>query len=258
MKIGFIGMGNMAFAIAKGIITSQYVDAKDIYAYDINTLQLDNIASFGVQVKESNIALIKECDLIILAVKPQVLEKVLLPLKEVLKEKAILSIALGYHFEQFNTLLDSSTRHLTIMPNTPCLVNEGMTVIEKASSLTTDEMSFVRGMLESIGSVVEVDSHLMGVAGALSGCGPAYIYMIIEGLADGAVKQGLPRDIAYKLASQTVLGSGKMQLETGIHPGILKDNVCSPGGSTIRGVHALENGQLRSLMMNAIEKSLNK
>ena len=145
-----------------------------------------------------------------------------------------------------------------LTPNTPMAVREGMCLLEQTHSLTDEEFSAIKDAFSSVGEIEVVPNHLMGVGGALSGCAPAYIYMVIEALADGAVMQGMPRKMAYKLASQTVLGSGKMQLKTDLHPGILKDNVTSPGGSTIRGVKALEDAGMRSAFINAIEKSMNK
>ena len=144
------------------------------------------------------------------------------------------------------------------MPNTPAMVGEGMSLIEESHSLLPNEYEFVKGLFSSIGEIEVLPSHLMGVGGALSGCGPAYVYMVIEALADGAVLEGMPRTLAYKLASQTVLGAGKMQRETKLHPGILKDNVCSPGGTTIQGVSALEEGKIRSAFIKAISKGIRK
>ena len=128
----------------------------------------------------------------------------------------------------------------------------------KKGDINEKEFNFVKGMFSAIGEIEILPSHLMGVGGALSGCGPAYIYMVIEALADGAVLEGMPRDLAYKLASQTVLGAGKMQRETKLHPGVLKDNVCSPGGTTIQGVSILEKGKMRSLFMDAVSKGIRK
>ncbi len=255
-KIGFIGMGNMASAIACGLVKSGFILGNDIHAYDINKEQLLKVKEFNIVGLDSAVDVIEQSDIIFMAIKPQVLESVLLPLKEVLKNKAIVSIVLGYDYDKYETLLDQSTRHIFVMPNTPAMVLKGMSLLESKHSLTNEEFEFVKTMFLSIGEVEIVPTHLMGVAGALSGCSPAYIYMIIEALADGAVQEGLPREMAYKLASQTVLGAGTMQLETGIHPGILKDNVCSPGGSTIQGVKALEKGSLRATIIDAISSSL--
>ncbi|MDE6952856.1 MAG: pyrroline-5-carboxylate reductase [Erysipelotrichales bacterium] len=254
-KLGFIGMGNMASAIVRGIVNSHFIKGEDILAYDIQKSQLDKMNDLDICIAKSANDVIEKSEIVFIAVKPQVLEGVIVPLRNKLKDKALISIVLGYDFDKYEMLLDSSTRHIFVMPNTPVQVLEGMSLLEEKHSLLPDELQFTKDLFSSIGKIEMIPSHLMGVAGSLSGCGPAFIYMIIEGLADGAVKEGLPRNLAYKLASQMVLGSGKMQNETSVHPGILKDNVCSPGGSTIKGVEILEKGRLRSLMMDAITKS---
>lgn len=251
-KIGFIGMGNMAGAIACGIVKSGFLRGEEMIAYDVVPSQLDKVKALGFAIANQESEIVEQSEIIFIGVKPQVVESVLNPLKELLKNKTIISIVLGYNFGKYNQILDQSTRHVFVMPNTPALVLKGMSLIEKENSLLPEELEFVKKMFLSIGEVEIVPTHLMGAAGTLSGCGPAFVYMIIEALADGAVKEGVPRAMAYKLASQTILGSGLMQLETNLHPGILKDQVCSPGGSTIRGVEALEKGNIRSAFINAI------
>lgn len=255
-KIGFIGLGNMAGAILKGALKSGFLNEDDVVVYDIDESKYSNFNEYHLMKAKNEKELVGNSEIIFVGVKPQVVEKVVLPLKEVLKDKAIISIVLGYDFDKYNQLLDESTRHIFVMPNTPALVNEGMSLIEESHSLLKDEFEFVINLFSSIGEVEILPTHLMSVGGALSGCGPAYIYMVIEGLADGAVKKGMPRALAYKLASQTVLGAGKMQIETSLHPGILKDNVCSPGGTTIKGVSVLEKKGLRSAMIEAVEQGL--
>ena len=255
-KIGFIGMGNMAGAIACGIEKSGFLKASDMIAFDIMDGQLDKVKELGFSIANSEEDVVQQSEMVFIGVKPQVVEKVLEPLKDLLKEKAIISIVLGYDYAKYNEILDGSTRHIFVMPNTPALVLKGMSLLEETHSLTKEEFAFTLNMFASIGEVEIVPSHLMGVAGTVSGCGPAFIYMVIEAMADGAVKEGMPRSMAYKLAAQTVLGSGAMQLETKIHPGILKDNVCSPGGSTIRGVEALEKGNIIATFISAISAAL--
>lgn len=255
-KLGFIGMGNMAGAIACGIVKSKYLSGNEMIAYDVVDSQLDKVRELGLAIAKNEVDVIKESEIVFIGVKPQVVEKVLIPLKDLLKEKALISIVLGYDYAKYNSLLDISTRHVFVMPNTPAMVLKGMSLIEETHSLTDKEFLFVKNLFLSIGEVEIVPSHLMGVAGTLSGCGPAFVYMMIEALADGAVKEGLPRAMAYKLASQTVLGSGAMQLESQIHPAILKDNVCSPGGSTIKGVEALEKGKIRAAFIDAITSAV--
>ncbi len=257
-KIGFIGMGNMAGAIAKGIIQSGFIQGEDIIAYDLQLEKLEDIHTYGVAVASNETEVVKESEFVFIGVKPQVVEGVLSLIKNDLKEKALISIVLGYDFEKYNQLLDSSTRHIFVMPNTPAMVQKGMSLIEKTHSLTDKEFDFVKRMFASIGEIDILETSLMKAGGALSGCGPAFIYMVIEALADGAVKEGIPRQKAYKLAAQTVLGAGEMVLKTQEHPGILKDNVCSPGGTTIRGVEALEQHGIRAAFIDAISQSIQK
>ena len=257
-KIGFIGMGNMAGAILLGALNNGYLKEDDVIVYDVNVSQLDKLSDYSIAIAKSEKDLVGSCEMVFVGVKPQVVESVLLPLKEALKNKSLISIVLGYDYKRYNEILDDTIRHIFVMPNTPAMVGEGMSLIEESHSLLPNEYEFVKGLFSSIGEIEVLPSHLMGVGGALSGCGPAYVYMVIEALADGAVLEGMPRTLAYKLASQTVLGAGKMQRETKLHPGILKDNVCSPGGTTIQGVSALEEGKIRSAFIKAISKGIRK
>ena len=256
MKIGFIGMGNMAFAIVKGILESGYIEAKDIYAYDVDEEKLRSIhEQYQIRLANSTVDVVNKVDIVILAVKPNITNGVVLEIKQEVSNKAVVSIVAGFGFETYNTLFLSSTRHLSVMPSTPAMVQQGVTLFEKQHSLTDPEFIFVKGLFESIGTVEILPSYLMSAACAISGCGPAFMYIILEALADGGVMEGLPRDMAYRLASQTMIGAGMMQLQTKEHPGVLKDNVCSPGGITIRGVKALEDANVRSAFIKAVNKA---
>ena len=204
---------------------------------------------------ESEIDLVEKVDLVVLAIKPNIVDEVIVKIKDKLDDKAVISIVAGYDNEKFNQLLLPSTRHLSVMPNTPALVLKGMTLLEKENSLTVTELEFVVEMFSSIGEVLILPSYQMKAGGSISGCGPAFVYMFIEAMADGGVSLGLPRDVAYKLASQTLIGSGMMQKETAMHPGILKDQVCSPGGITIKGVEALEENGFRNAVIKAVKES---
>lgn len=256
MKLGFIGMGNMAGAILLGGLSKGYLHDQDIIVYDINSSQYDKLKDYNCVIANDLKDLVRQSDIVLLAVKPIFVNDVLKEVKEELRGKALISIVLGYnHAKCLETFYDD-TRHVSVMPNTPALVGEGMTLIEQAHTLKNEEFDFVKGLFDSVGEVEVLPSYVMSAAGSLSGCGPAFIYMVIEALADGAVMEGVPRALAYKLASQTVLGAGKMQLDTKIHPGILKDNVCSPGGVTIKGVAALEEGKMRSAFINAIKATM--
>ena len=255
-KIGFIGMGNMASAIAGGIIKSGFIDGKNVYAFDIDSDKLAKMnLEFGIIGCKSEVDLVETVDMIIMAVKPNIVEDVILKVKAKLENKAVISIVAGYDFTSYNQLLLPTTRHLTIMPNTPALVLNGMTLFEKENSLNDDELEFATKMFSSIGEVVVLPSYQMKAGGSISGCGPAFVYMFIEAMADGGVSLGLSRDVAYKLASQTLIGSGMMQKTTKLHPGVLKDQVCSPGGITIKGVEALEENGFRNAIIKAIKES---
>lgn len=255
-KIGFIGFGNMAGAIAQGIIQSGFLKPYDCIGYDIDIKMIQKMNMMGIETARDIAHIINQSAFVFVGVKPQVVESILIPYKEQLKEKALISIVLGYDFEKYQQLLDDSTRHIFVMPNTPVQVEQGMSLIEERHSLKKEEFEFVRKMFEAIGCVEVVPSHLMATAGTLSGCGPAFVYMMIEALADGAVKEGVPRALAYQLASQTLAGAAIMQQKTQQHPGVLKDQVCSPGGSTICGVEALEKGQLRATLISAISAAV--
>ena len=251
-KIGFIGMGNMAGAIAGGIIKSGFVEGENVYAFDIDNDKLTKMhTDFSINVCTSEKELVAMADIVIIAVKPNVVEDVVAKITDELDNKAIISIVAGYDNEMYN----ESTRHLTIMPNTPALVMNGMTLFEQENTLTADELNYAVEMFSSIGEVVILPSYQMKAGGSISGCGPAFVYMFIEAMADGGVRLGLPRDVAYRLASQTLIGAGMMQKETQLHPGILKDQVCSPGGITIKGVETLEENGFRNAVLKAIKES---
>lgn len=255
-KIGFIGMGNMASAIAGGIIKSNFIKGNKVYAFDIDQEKLMKMNhEFNLISCESEIDLVEKVDLVVLAIKPNIVDEVIVKIKDKLDDKAVISIVAGYDNEKFNQLLLPSTRHLSVMPNTPALVLTGMTLLEKENSLTATELEFVVEMFSSIGEVLILPSYQMKAGGSISGCGPAFVYMFIEAMADGGVSLGLPRDVAYKLASQTLIGSGMMQKETAMHPGILKDQVCSPGGITIKGVETLEENGFRNAVIKAVKES---
>ena len=252
-KLGFIGMGNMASAILLGAVNSGYLKGEETIAFDLSAEKMADInAKCGMAPASSAVDVIKSSQVVLLAVKPIHVETVLAECRDVLKDKTLLSIAAGWSYARFKKYLDASTRVCAIMPNTPAMVGEGMALIDSTNDLSEEELAFTRGLFSALGEVEELPSNLMAVGAALSGCAPAWVYMMIEALADGAVLHGMPRAVAYKLASQTVLGSGKMVRDTNQHPGKLKDDVCSPGGITIRGVRALEKSAFRVALMDAV------
>lgn len=256
-KLGFIGMGNMASAILKGAVGTKFLNLQKVWVYDLHEEKVrDMQQTLGINAAGSLEELAKNTDIFLIAVKPDAIENLINENKALFENKAIISVALGWPHARYREILPQSTRAAFIMPNTPGLVGEGVSSLEKDNSLTGDELAFAKGIFESIGKVFEVETKHMNVAGTLGGCGPALIYMVIEALADGAVLGGMPRDLAYKMAGQMVLGSGKMVLETGEHPGKLKDNVCSPGGSTIRAVRALEDAGVRAAFIEAVDSAV--
>lgn len=258
MKIGFIGMGNMAKAIAEGFVNNEVVDAMDIFAYAPTQAKLmENAEKIGFMAMTSSKSVVQNSDVIILACKPYQIQDVLPEIAIDMKDKVLLSICAGWTYDNFENILKNS-RIQCIMPNTPAMVGEGVFLFEEKNSLGEEERKEILEMFEKLGLVVELPTHLMGIGGAVSGCGPAFMDLIMEAYADAAVKYGIKRETAYKLISKTMLGSAKLQLETNKHPGVLKDEVCSPGGTTIRGVAALERKGLRTACIESIDAIMNK
>ena len=257
-NIGFIGMGNMAQAIAGGFIKSGKVKAENLFAYAPNQEKLRaNAERIGFNAEASLVEMIKKCDTVILACKPYQIKDVLgqsgSDVQQALKGKALISVAAGWVLSTFQEVLGDAVRIQCIMPNTPALVGQGVMLFEKANTLTAQELSQSRELFEALGIVEELPTNLMGIGGAISGCGPAFMDLIMEAYADAAVKYGIARPTAYRLVAQTMLGSAKLQQVTGDHPGVLQDAVCSPNGTTIRGVDALEKQGLRAACLSSID-----
>ena len=258
-KLAFIGLGNMGRAICSGLIAGGAVAAEDVRGYAPHWDRLEAYArETGIAPCRSAQEAVEGADTVLIAVKLYVIEGVLAELRDALKGKALISVALGYDFARLRALVDESTRVQFVMPNTPAMVGAGVMLFEQASSLLPQERTEIMARFESLGVVEELPTHLMGIGGSVSGCGPAFCAMVIEALADAGVKYGLPRATAYRLASQTLAGTGKMQLATGQHPGAIQDGVCSPAGSTIRGVEALERAGLRAAMLDAIQATMER
>lgn len=253
-KIGFIGMGNMALAMAEGFIKSGKVKGEDILAFAPNQEKLNkNAEKIGFKPYDSVKNLVKDSDAVLIACKPYQIESVFAEVKDLLKGKALISVAAGWVFKTFSDILGDSVRIQCIMPNTPAMVGEGVMLFEKENSLTAEEHAQVLDMFGALGIVEELPGNLMGIGGAISGCGPAFMDLMMEAYADAAVKYGIGRDVAYRLVSQTMLGSAKLQQVTKNHPGVLKDAVCSPNGTTIRGVDALEKAGFRGACISSID-----
>lgn len=260
LKIGFIGSGNMAQAIIGGMIDSNLVSKDNIYATAVSDKTINLVKEkYGVNTSKDNKDVANKTDIIFLAVKPNVYKTVIDEIKDVVDEnKLIVTIAAGQTIENIEDMFGRELRIIRTMPNTPALVGEGMGLITANKKATNEDLENVVKIFNSFGKSEIVEESLIDTAGSLSGCGPAYTYMYIEALADAAVESGVKRDLAYKLAAQMVLGSAKMVLESGEHPGKLKDNVCSPGGTTIKGVNSLEQAGFRGVVIDALLASINK
>lgn len=259
VKLGFIGFGNMAQAMAKGLLLKRVIPAGQIYACAKNWEKLcGNAEKLGIQPCRDVQELVDRVDMVIVAVKPYLVQQVLEPVKAVLKDKIVVSVAVGCLFDRYEEILEPGTHHLSTLPNTPVSVGEGVIICEQKHSLTAEEYVLFEELFSPIALVQAVDTKQFGIAGTISGCGPAYAAMFIEALADAAVLHGLPRELSYALASQMIVGTGKMQRESKAHPGAMKDAVCSPGGTTIVGVAALERHGFRSAVIDAIDAVMKK
>ena len=252
--LGFLGAGNMADALIKGLLHSG-VPPHRISASDVKGERLEQLkVAHGIRSTGDNHALVRESNVVVLSVKPQVIDKVLTEIGgEVRADQLVVSIAAGVPIEAIESRLPQGTRVVRAMPNTPATVLAGATAIASGAHAHAEDMRISRELFEAVGRVVVLDESLLDAVTGLSGSGPAYIMLNIEALADGGVKVGLHRDTALLLAAQTVFGSAKLLLETGEHPGRLKDMVTSPGGTAISGLHTLESGGLRKTLIDAVE-----
>ena len=259
-KIGFIGAGNMAKAIIGGVINSKLISAENLYIYGPNIEKLKVTKNeFGVQIGNSARELAETMDVLFIAVKPNIFLDVLKDIKEYIrKDTIIVSIAAGITIAAMEDILNKDYKIVRAMPNTPALVGEGMSSLCGNHRITTEEISLVKEIFDSFGKSEILPENLIHSVIGVSGSAPAYAFMMIEAMADGAVLGGMPRSKAYKFAAQALLGSAKMVLETDKHPGELKDMVCSPGGTTIEAVKSLEEDGFRAAIINAMEKCMNK
>lgn len=258
MKLGFIGAGNMGSAILKGILQKNELQPSDIAITDKLPQLCSVFAERGVHVMENNQELVRSCDCILLAVKPIYAAQVIEEVFSDLEDKLVISIVAGWTYEMLEAALPPAARFVRVMPNTPLSVGEGMSLISLRCKCSAEELAFAESIFAAAGQVEKVEDHMFTAATSISGCGPAFVFQFIEALADGAVRYGVPRAIAYKLAAQTLIGSAKMVLESGEHPGKLKDAVCSPGGTTIEGIYALEKGGMRAAVMDALGATVEK
>ncbi|HSM75157.1 MAG TPA: pyrroline-5-carboxylate reductase [Desulfobacterales bacterium] len=253
--IGFIGAGNMAEAIIKGLVSRGVVSPQRLVAADVLAERRAYIAdTYRVAVEEDNRLLVEKADILILAVKPQVTVPVLQFAGAAMgPDKLLVSIVAGVPVAAIAALVAAGTRIIRTIPNTPLMVMAGAVAIAADSPALPADFALARRIFDACGRTVMIEEKLMDAATGLSGSGPAYVFLMIEALADGGVKAGLTREVALTLAAQTLLGAARMCLTSGRHPGQLKDMVTSPGGTTIAGIHALEVGGLRAALMNAVE-----
>ncbi len=254
MKIGFIGTGNMGSSIIKGILSSKFEKSENINIFDLDKEKVNNLVKeYGVNTANSEKELAENCNIIILSVKPHIIPIVLKNLSgNVKKDTIILTIAAGISISVIENALGEDKKVVRTMPNTPAQVLSGMTAVTFNKNIENSEKEIIFKLLNSFGKSVEIEEKLMHAYTGISGSLPAYVYMFMEALADGGVLCGMPRNKAYEIVAQTVAGSAKMLLETGKHPGQLKDEVCSPAGTTIEAVRVLENGNFRGNVIEAV------
>lgn len=260
MKIGFIGIGNMGGAILKGYLLANKETTKDIYAFDADEKKLKDLSEQLNFTSCANIGdLVRSCQVVIIAVKPNIYDAVLPEIKkEMTKDKILVSVAAGMSMTYIGNAMEEGTKIVRIMPNTPALVNEGMTAVFHNEYVDSVEFSKIMRIIETVGKVELLDESLIHAVIGISGSSPAYVYMFIEALIEGAVKNGMNRELAKTFAAQTVLGAAKMVLETGEEPGKLRDDVCSPGGTTIEAVHTLQDNGFGEKVMEGMQAAIEK
>ena len=260
MKIGFIGTGNMGSAMIKGLVTSEYVSGSDINVFDVNVEKSRELSEkYSVKPLQNEVEIADNSDVIVLSVKPNIYNSVLEKIKARIDEnKIIIAIAAGISIESVENIAGKDKKVVRIMPNTPAQVLEGMTAVTFNGNVKEEEKKVVFSILDSFGKSIEIEEKLMHTFTGIAGSLPAYVYMFMEALADGGVLEGMPRDKAYEIVAQTVKGSAEMLLKTGKHPGVLKDEVTSPAGTTIEAVNTLENGNFRGTVINAVRACVEK
>lgn len=254
-KIVFLGSGNMAEAFVKGLLSSGTAEEGEILCADPRPERREELHKrYGVEVVADNVAATERGDIVVLSVKPQTIDVLLEEIAPAIDHrKLVISIAAGVPIAAISRKLGAGVRIIRTMPNTPALVGAGATALARGPHATDADLAQALALFEAVGTVAIVEEHMLDAVTGLSGSGPAFVFLAIEALADGGVKVGLARPVALALAAQTVLGAAKLVLETGEHPGRLKDQVTSPGGTSIAGVHALEEGGLRAALIAAVE-----
>ncbi len=252
-RVGVIGTGNMGGALLQRAAQIGKMKGWSFTAYDIEKERLQEVCqSCGATPAQSNRALVEACDTIVLAVKPQVYKDVMKEVAEELKDKTLISVMAGVSLSSLKETGGGSCRLARIMPNLPALIGQGALACAWGEGWSEEEKSEVLEMLSAMGTVVELPESLMDAVTGLSGSGPAYLFLFVEALSDAGVRAGIPRDTAYKLALQTVIGSAQFLKEKGLHPALAKEMVTSPGGTTIAGLHVMESYGLKGIIMDAV------
>lgn len=259
-KIGFIGCGNMAGAIIGGIINSGLLKKEEVMAAEIFDVARANAEKkFGIEMTADNKKVATESEIIVLAVKPQFYQEVIEEIRPIIsKDTIVLTIAPGFTLDKLASMFSKGQKIVRAMPNTPALIGEGMTAVCPNKYISSDELEWIKKLLGSCGKVEVIKEYMMDAVVSVSGSSPAYVYMMIEAMADAAVMDGMPRTKAYQFAAQAVVGAAKMVLETGKHPAELKDAVCSPAGTTIEAVRVLEEKGFRSAIIEAMKACAEK
>ncbi|MBI3091150.1 MAG: pyrroline-5-carboxylate reductase [Candidatus Tectomicrobia bacterium] len=253
--LAFLGGGNMGEAMLKGLLNARFAEPQQLLVADINRQRVEYLErTYGVRGAVNNREAVAEADVIILAVKPQNLPELLQDIREELDEtKLVISIAAGVPLRTIEEIVKKELRLIRTMPNTPALVQEAATALARGTFASEPDLKLAEQIFASVGKTIVIEENLMDAVTGLSGSGPAYVFLLIEAMADSGVKMGLTRQASLLLSAQTVLGAARLLLETNEHPGRLKDMVCSPGGTAIVGLHTLEQGGLRTTIINAVE-----
>lgn len=254
IRIAFLGSGNMSEAIIKGLLDAGLYSPGALLASDTSENRLKSLReSYQIETTSSNREAVRSANIVILGVKPKVVDAVLAEIRSELGEKLLVSVAAGVPLSRLAAGLEREAQIIRAMPNAPAKVQAGATVLAPGKGVDADHLKSTLSIFESIGKTWVLEEQHMDAVTGLSGSGPAFAFLVLEALADGGVKEGLPRKTALDLAAQTVLGAAKMVLETGEHPALLKDFVASPGGTTISGIHRLETGNCRAALISAVE-----
>jgi pyrroline-5-carboxylate reductase len=256
-KVGFLGAGNMGEAMIRGLLKAGVVPPEEIFATDARLERLEQMGKlYGIHTLSDNALLVKRVDVLILAVKPQIIHQVVREIAAAVTPRhLVISVAAGVSTASLRRVLPGGVRLIRVMPNAPALVLEGATAVARAEGLERGDLETAEEIFGAVGKTVVLEEELLDAVTGLSGSGPAYVALMIEALADGGVKVGLDRHTAMTLAAQTVLGAARLLIETGAHPGQLKDMVTSPGGTAIAGIAALEEGGVRRTLISAVERA---